>query len=95
MKKEFKVIADLLPSNTRVLDVGCGDGSLMTLLRKEKNITIITIHCGEKIKTIHSYKDLSEKLIKHNVNRNMRYFYRTKSFNIKISIKSYNKLSYC
>ena len=31
MKKEFKVIADLLPNNTRVLDVGCGDGSLMNL----------------------------------------------------------------
>ncbi|MDC0628136.1 methionine biosynthesis protein MetW [Pelagibacteraceae bacterium] len=40
MKKEFKVIADLLPSNTRVLDVGCGDGSLMNLLVKEKNIEV-------------------------------------------------------
>ena len=38
MKKEFKVIADLLPQNVRVLDVGCGDGSLMSLLIKEKNI---------------------------------------------------------
>tara|TARA_B100000767_G_scaffold268128_1_gene287887 strand:- start:479 stop:1072 length:594 start_codon:yes stop_codon:yes gene_type:complete len=38
MKKEFKVIADLLPKNVRVLDVGCGDGSLMNLLIKEKNI---------------------------------------------------------
>ena len=38
MKKEFKVIADLLPDNTRVLDVGCGDGSLMNFLIKEKNI---------------------------------------------------------
>ena len=40
MKKEFKVIADLLPDNTRVLDVGCGDGALMNLLVKEKNIEV-------------------------------------------------------
>ena len=40
MKKEFKVIADLLPNNTRVLDVGCGDGSLMNLLVKKKNIEV-------------------------------------------------------
>ena len=40
MKKEFKVIADLLPITTRVLDVGCGDGSLMDLLAKEKNIEV-------------------------------------------------------
>ena len=38
MKKEFRVIADLLPKNIRVLDVGCGDGSLMSHLIKEKNI---------------------------------------------------------
>ena len=40
MKKEFNVIADLLPNNTRVLDVGCGDGSLMNLLKEEKNIEV-------------------------------------------------------
>jgi len=40
MKKEFKVIADLLPNNTRVLDVGCGDGSLMNFLKIEKNIEV-------------------------------------------------------
>ena len=40
MKKEFKVIADLLPDNTRVLDVGCGDGALMEFLVKEKNIEV-------------------------------------------------------
>ena len=40
MKKEFKVISDLLPNNTRVLDVGCGDGSLMSFLKKEKNIEV-------------------------------------------------------
>ena len=40
MKKEFKVIADLLSNSTRVLDVGCGDGSLMNLLVKEKDIEV-------------------------------------------------------
>ena len=38
-------------------------------LVKEKNIKIITIECGEKIKTINGYKDLAEKLIKNNINR--------------------------
>ena len=40
MKKEFKVIVDLLSKDTRVLDVGCGDGSLMRLLKNEKNIEV-------------------------------------------------------
>ena len=40
MKKEFKVIAELLPNNTRVLDVGCGDGSLNELLKVNKNIEV-------------------------------------------------------
>ena len=40
MKKEFKVIAELLPNNSKVLDVGCGDGSLMNFLEKEKNIKV-------------------------------------------------------
>ena len=35
MKKEFKAIADIIPKNISVLDVGCGDGSLMNLLIKE------------------------------------------------------------
>ena len=40
MKKEFRVIADLLENNTRVLDVGCGDGSLMSFLKDNKNIEV-------------------------------------------------------
>tara|TARA_B100000575_G_scaffold248321_1_gene214175 strand:- start:852 stop:1919 length:1068 start_codon:yes stop_codon:yes gene_type:complete len=38
-------------------------------LNKQKNIKIIIIRCGEKIKTLEKYKVLSEKLIKNNVNR--------------------------
>jgi methionine biosynthesis protein MetW len=38
MKNEFKIIANLLPLQSRVLDVGCGDGTLIEALIKEKNI---------------------------------------------------------
>ncbi|MBA1340110.1 MAG: Ubiquinone/menaquinone biosynthesis C-methylase UbiE [Pelagibacterales bacterium] len=38
MKKEFQIIADLIKDNTRVLDVGCGDGTLMKFLEENKNI---------------------------------------------------------
>ena len=37
MKKEFKIISDLISKNSRVLDVGCGDGELINFLFK--NIT--------------------------------------------------------
>ena len=33
MKKEFEVIAQIIQDNKRVLDVGCGDGTLMEYLK--------------------------------------------------------------
>ena len=38
MKKEFQIISELIENNTRVLDVGCGDGTLMKFLKDEKNV---------------------------------------------------------
>ena len=40
MKNEFKVIADLIEKDKRVLDVGCSDGTLMKFLRDNKNVNI-------------------------------------------------------
>jgi methionine biosynthesis protein MetW len=40
MKQEFKIIADNIENNTRVLDVGCGDGVLIEYLKQEKNIDV-------------------------------------------------------
>ena len=48
MKLEFKIIADLLEENTRVLDVGCDDGTLMEFLKKNKNIDIRGIEISKK-----------------------------------------------
>ena len=33
MKKEFEVIAQIIQNNKRVLDIGCGDGTLMEYLK--------------------------------------------------------------
>ena len=38
MKKEFQIISELIENNTKVLDVGCGDGTLMKFLKDEKNV---------------------------------------------------------
>ena len=52
MKSEYKIISDIITENTRVLDVGCDDGSLMEFLKKEKNVNIRGIEISkEKVQT--------------------------------------------
>ena len=38
MKTEYKIIVDLIEEKTRVLDVGCDDGTLMESLKKNKKV---------------------------------------------------------
>jgi len=59
MKREFKIIADLLPKNSRVLDVGCGDGTLMEFLSKEKKIDVRGLEIEEEKVKICISKGLS------------------------------------
>ena len=40
MKYEFQIITQLINKQSRVLDVGCGDGSLMQYLKENKNVDI-------------------------------------------------------
>jgi methionine biosynthesis protein MetW len=71
MKQEFKIIANLITQDSRVLDVGCGDGILMEFLKKNKKIDIRGIEisknnvqkCIEKGLTViegDAEKDLSQ-----------------------------------
>ena len=48
MKQEFKIIANLVEKNKRVLDVGCGDGTLMQFLENNKKIDIRGIEILKK-----------------------------------------------
>jgi methionine biosynthesis protein MetW len=36
-RKDFNIIAQWVKQNSRILDLGCGDGSLLKLLNKERN----------------------------------------------------------
>ena len=37
-KKDFKIISDLIPKESSVIDVGCNDGSLLQYLKEKNNI---------------------------------------------------------
>ena len=54
MKKEFKVIAQIIQNNKRVLDVGCGDGTLMEYLKKNQK---------NDVRGLEPKKDLVQKCI--------------------------------
>ena len=52
MKSEYKIIADLIENNSRVLDVGCDDGTLMEFLKKNRNVNIRGIEISkERVQT--------------------------------------------
>ena len=48
MKSEYKIISDIIESNTRVLDVGCDDGTLMEFLKSNKNIDVRGIEISKE-----------------------------------------------
>ncbi len=39
MKPEFSIISEWIEPDSRVLDLGCGDGTLLALLQAERNVT--------------------------------------------------------
>ena len=69
IKKNYisKFINNIAKKNEKVFCIL--DNKVKLNFTKPKNIKIISIQCGEKIKTFDGYKDLTEKLIKNNVNR--------------------------
>src|SRR5690606_23120248 len=39
MRADLEIIQEWIPANSRVLDLGCGDGELLSWLQKNKNVT--------------------------------------------------------
>ena len=52
MKPEYKIISDLIEKNSKVLDVGCDNGTLMEFLKTNKNVNIRGIEISkDKVQT--------------------------------------------
>tara|TARA_B100000902_G_scaffold333991_1_gene332868 strand:- start:722 stop:1318 length:597 start_codon:yes stop_codon:yes gene_type:complete len=52
MKLEYKIISDIIEENSKVLDVGCDDGSFMEFLKKNKKVNIRGIEISkDKVQT--------------------------------------------
>ena len=72
MKKEFKIISELIENNTKVLDVGCGDGTLMKHLKNEKNVDARGLEISKKNVQICISKGLS--IIEGNAEKDLHQF---------------------
>ena len=48
MKTEYKIITNIIEKNSRVLDVGCDNGTLMELLKIDKNVDIRGIEISKE-----------------------------------------------
>lgn len=48
LRSDHKIILELIAPNTRILDLGCGDGELLALLVKQKNVRGTGVEIDEK-----------------------------------------------
>ena len=89
MKQEFYIISDLIENNSRVLDVGCGDGTLMEYLKNNKKIDIRGIEISKNNAQKCIGKGLS--VIEGNAEMDLTQF-PDKSFDFVISNTRSNKI---
>ena len=48
LRKDLNLIADLVENNSKVIDVGCGNGELINFLSKNKNAKIQGLEINQK-----------------------------------------------
>ena len=72
MKKEFQIISNLIEDNKRVLDVGCGDGTLMKYLKDNKNVDTRGLEISKNNVQICISKGLS--VIEGNAEKDLKQF---------------------
>ena len=84
-RKDFDIITEWINPNSRILDLGCGDGSLLKLLNVKRNVSGYGVDSSID-KTIKSL-DNSINILNADINDHMGYF-KNKSFDFVILAQS-------
>jgi methionine biosynthesis protein MetW len=58
-RKEYRTIENLIPANCSIIDLGCGNGSLMKILVNEKNVKAMGVEISESAINICRKKNLN------------------------------------
>tara|TARA_A100001388_G_C28590378_1_gene413163 strand:- start:156 stop:743 length:588 start_codon:yes stop_codon:yes gene_type:complete len=85
IRKDFDIISDWINPNSRILDLGCGDGALLQLLSKKKSTSGYGIDSSIE-KTVKSL-DNKVNIINADINNNLGYF-KSKSFDYVVLAQS-------
>ncbi|MCK9424586.1 MAG: methyltransferase domain-containing protein [Ignavibacteriaceae bacterium] len=65
IRREYSLISELIIPNSKVIDLGCGNGTLLHLLKEEKQIDETGIEISESGLNICNKKKLN--VVKHNI----------------------------
>ena len=84
-RKDFDLITEWVEPDSRILDLGCGDGSLLKLLNKKRNISGYGVDTS--IDKIIKSLDNSINIINADINDHMDFF-KDKSFDYVILAQS-------
>ena len=71
-RKDFDIISECIKPDSRSLDLGCGDGSLLKLLNEKRNVTGYGI--DNSMEKIIKSVDNGINIINTNINENLKYF---------------------
>ena len=82
MKKEFQIISELIENNTKVLDVGCGDGTLMKFLKDEKIEKTVLLIPNNEIKY-----EIEKAVLESNIKLKQKFIYVKFFFHIQSLIE--------